>query len=181
MGWCGKKKSRVCTCFGFSIMRPCKIIIKPPLPQPFFSSLWIFNIRSCALGLLCQKAKIGHETHEFPKEFSRRIPVISWVSCVSKMRFHPLSPFQVCLYTDVQTVMPSHTDNFQIIQFCSPFPKQCLPWKVGTAELWSSLLTGSQGSHQEQEESCRKALESLRTGHVCICWCCRVMWPGLLC
>lgn len=70
----------------------------------------------------------------------------------------PLPIPGVSVHTCAESHAPSHlhTDNFQQIQLCSPFPKQCLTLKVGTAELWSPLLTGSQGSHEEKEDSAEK-------------------------
>lgn len=117
MGWSGKKKSRVCTCFGLSITRLCKIITK--LPQPLFFLL-IFNIRSCVLALLCQKAK---ETTRhmsslriFPEEY-----LWSAVCLVfQKWCFIP-SPDSRCICTHIcrQRCYLSPAHNFQKIQFCS--------------------------------------------------------------
>lgn len=182
MGWSGKKKSRVWPCFGFPITRPCKIITKPPLSQPlFFSCLFILNIRSCALGLLCRKAKEAMRHMSSPRSFPEEYLWSAGCLVVfQKWCFIP-SPHSRCVCTHSDALPRLHTDNFQKIQFCSPFPKQCLTLKVGTAELQSPLPIGSQGSHQEKEERHRKALGRLRKGPVCTCWCCQVMWQGLLC
>lgn len=54
-------------------MRHVKIITPSPLSQPFFSVLSIFNIRTCALALLCQKAEeaMTHVTspRSLPEEY----------------------------------------------------------------------------------------------------------------